>query len=96
MRVNDLDSSVVLANLLDDEVPEFSGAPQAVKAIIELAKAFEFQIMAQGSVKHWQPKDLHPQVSLLVERVNDKYTYRGVIYALCILFSGVDTIRLRW
>ena len=43
MKSNDLDSSVVLANLLEDEVPEFVEAPRPVLAIIEFAKALEFR-----------------------------------------------------
>ena len=49
-KSNDLDSSVVLANLLDGEVPEFSEAPPPVFAFIELAKALEFQGQEKGRV----------------------------------------------
>ena len=43
LRDNDLESSVVLANLLPGEVPEFEEAPAEVQAYIELAKAIEFR-----------------------------------------------------
>ena len=68
LKDNDLESAVVLANLLPGEVPEFGEAPAKVKAFIELAKAIEFRDQRRA-------EQLSKQVMLV-----KKADFRGVCH----------------